>query len=162
MRHEIIKKVEEVRQELSEIYGIHIEALPIEFTLKGRTSGRCTYHRKYEFNLQIARDNEGFLESTVPHEVAHQAAVQIYGWQGKGHGAYWKRVMRSLGITPKRCSTYKNIVAARKTKRYTYQCGCGKDLLLSNIRYNRAIRGQTQYGCRCGRSINMTKAILKG
>jgi len=163
MKHEIIKRVEETRQKFSEIYGIKVKKLPIKFTLKGRVAGRVTYNQKYNFNLHIAENNEGFLERTIPHEVAHQVSVQINGLlRGKGHGIAWRRVMRSFGVEPSRCHSYKNVVAARKTTKYDYTCLCGEHYILSSIRYNKARRGKVVYSCpKCKEMIEMSKAIRR-
>jgi SprT protein len=116
-----------------EHYTILEEVKPLNFTfdLKGRTAGRAWYATNtIQINLQLARDNfNDFMEQTIPHEVAHIIARKVYGTLIKPHGRQWKSVMLFFGCNPARCHDY-DTQAARKTKRYFYNCECGKKLYL--------------------------------
>jgi len=157
---EIEKLVEKIEEQADGLFGIELKRLNVIYTKRGTAAGTCTYNQKYNFNLQIAQNNDGF-DQTVYHEVAHQIAVQVYGYAGKGHGRGWQTVMRTLGRNPDRCHNYSNVVAARKTKKYDYSCGCGRELVVSSVRYNKVMRGIASYRCRCGRTLEISKAVLR-
>ncbi len=153
----IEKLVRKIEKEADDLFGIRVKRLKILYSLKGASAGVCSYDKKYNFNLWIARNNKNF-EQTVYHEVAHQIAIQVYGFWGKGHGRCWKVVMNTLGRTPDRCHKYK-FKPARKTTNYSYQCsGCDLVYTLSSIRYNRAKRGEATYICKCKTKIDINKA----
>ena len=43
------------------------------------------------------------IMQTIPHEVAHIAALRVYGYglkRGQSHGAPWVAIMECLGLTP--------------------------------------------------------------
>jgi SprT protein len=51
------------------------------------------------------------LGDTVPHEVAHLIAFEMY--KDTGHGGGWKSIMRTLGLEPSRCHDYDTTMVAR-------------------------------------------------
>jgi predicted SprT family Zn-dependent metalloprotease len=81
------------------------------------TAGYMYYEQrvmKLSFELFSEYTDEMTVE-TIPHELAHQVAWDIYR-EGK-HGVPWKNVMRSIGKEPTRCHTMVNTLhAARKAK----------------------------------------------
>jgi len=63
--------------------------------------------------------------NTIIHELAHILANRTAG-KRSGHGAVWKRTMRTLGETPKRCHT---VPKARPTRRRAPRSVVGVDAL---------------------------------
>ena len=51
----------------------------------------------------FAIDADYILRDTVPHEVAHQVAYNLFG--DTGHGKAWKECMIAFGLEPNRCHT---------------------------------------------------------
>lgn len=56
-----------------------------------------------------------FARDTIPHELAHQVAYDVYGigkeWQTKRvawHGPEWCAIMGSIGVDPGRCHSMVN------------------------------------------------------
>lgn len=74
------------------------------------------------FNLQLYRENsEDFLKQTVPHEVAHLVAHQLFGDRIQPHGEEWQLIMRGVyELPPHRCHNY--AVKRRTVTRYIYRC----------------------------------------
>jgi len=95
-----------------------------------------------------------FCERTIPHEVAHIIAFQIFGT--KGHDYAWRRIMNDFGCDSTRCHSYdtENSTVRTIKKQYPYKCGCTTHML-TKIRHNRSIKhGGEAYRCRkCGQVL---------
>ena len=73
-----------------------------------------------ELNQKLFNENkDAFMLDTIPHELAHIVAYQVFA--DKGHGYGWYSVMTTLGIEGKRCHSYK---VEKTGKTYTYRCSC--------------------------------------
>ena len=134
--------------------------------LVGTCGGKADLQgNKINVNFDLYRPNkEEYLTSTIPHEVAHLIAWQLYGYEGyqkmqdtEGHGIFWQGVMIKLGVVPNRYHKYdlskvkttKNI----QKKRYVFLCHkCKKELLLTENQYNNRARLM----CGCGGKIQYT------
>lgn len=85
------------------------------------------------------------LESTLMHELAHVAAINLY--QSRGHGKVWKQCMIRLGRDPRRCHNYEEAKKIRrKQERFTVACDC-REYNFTKTRINKIKRGVT-YTCR--------------
>ena len=84
----------------------HFKATDIRFDLSGTAAGCCVIKRRQtvlRFNpVLLAENTEEFLLRTVPHEVAHLVAYQLYGKNIKPHGSEWKTLMALFGADDKR------------------------------------------------------------
>ena len=58
---------------------------------------------------------ETFVKETPGHEAAHIIAMELFGFEGTGHGRKWKEVMRVIGQQAK---VYHNM-ATIPTAKYT-------------------------------------------
>ena len=74
------------------------------------TAGRSFYElRKIDLSSGLFAEHvDDFVQDTIPHEVCHQAAWDL--WEHHGHGEPWRRVMLALGIQPARCHSLTNTV----------------------------------------------------
>lgn len=94
-------------------YGIRLnQSMPV-VSLNNRlktTAGRSFYwERKIDLSTSLFSEHtHHFLVDTIPHEVCHQVAWDIYN--EKGHGPSWKHTMRVFGIEPNRCHHMINTV----------------------------------------------------
>lgn len=127
----------------------------IEFNLRGRAAGRAHYSENLiRLNTHLFRENENeFIARTVPHELAHLIAYQVFGREGTGHGHNWRFVCRVLGMTDvTRCHHYKNVIPARirkKMPRFAFLCNCATPHRVTSIKVKRMQQG-TRYRCvRC-------------
>lgn len=67
------------------------------------TAGMC-YYEKREIAISsklYAIDPSEIISQTVPHEVAHQVAWDLF--KEPGHGKLWKDIMVAYGLKPDRC-----------------------------------------------------------
>lgn len=95
---------------LVRVYPGLTEPCPV-VALNGRlktTAGRSFYWlRKIDLSTQLfAEYPHNFVRDTIPHELCHQAAWDLF--QEKGHGEPWKRVMIAIGVQPSRCHQMTN------------------------------------------------------
>ncbi|NER62530.1 SprT family protein, partial [Pseudomonas sp. MAFF212428] len=93
----------------------------VSFKLRGQKAGVAHLHENLlRFNLQLYRENsEDFLRQTVPHEVAHLVAHQLFGERIQPHGEEWQLIMRGVyELPPNRCHNY--AVKRRSVTRYIY------------------------------------------
>jgi len=76
----------------------------IEFNKRlSSTAGRCFYElNKIDISWKLFEiDQREILEQTVPHELAHQVAWNLF--KAPGHCANWKSIMVIYGLEPNRC-----------------------------------------------------------
>lgn len=78
------------------------------------TAGRAFYWlRKVDLSTELfAEYPDNFVQNTIPHEVCHQAAWDL--WEHHGHGSPWKTAMLSIGINPQRLHHMQNTLWAAK------------------------------------------------
>ena len=117
---------------------------------KGRAAGTAHLHKnELRFNAYMYdQDPVEFINTVVPHEVAHIIVFQIYGNTVKPHGKEWKAVMlKVFGITPNRTHTFE--VPPQKVV-FEYRCSC-QGHHFTKQRHNRAQRG-VEYICKVCRS----------
>jgi SprT protein len=139
----------------------HVKArisVEIRFDLRGSTAGQMRVcgrgHYLLRYNLALLqREGEGFIQRTVPHEVAHLIVHQRFGASARPHGAEWRAVMAALGADASRCHSYDVTgLNQRQLRRFAYHCQC-REHQLSSIRHNRVVKGQ-QYLCKsCGQAL---------
>ena len=127
---------------------IEIDEIKFKFNLRGAVAGRAFYQgRELSFNLILAKDNlTDFLNSTVPHEVAHLFQRKIYPYS-KPHGKEWKKIMQLGGYNQMRCHSYDTSTVKKvQTKKYEYGCKCFMRHLLTKNRHSRILNG-SKYFC---------------
>jgi len=128
----LIKKVEAKVESVLELarkeYPTHTFEMPeIRYDVKN-TDGGLAYGKKWliRLNLILCYENEEhFINSTVPHEVAHLVARRVHGFFRKNpdgtdltcqktgklkkvrsHGPEWAEVMKLFSLEPARCHSY--------------------------------------------------------
>lgn len=143
-------KVEECIRQANRFFDIRLPVPECNFRQKGRSAGTA-YLQKHEvrFNyFMYQQDPDRFLDTVVPHEVAHLVVYQLFGTDVKPHGVEWQRVMEHVfGVEPER--THKFQTPPPK-KSYPYRCQCQRHEL-SSQRHSRAKKG-TQYICKMCRT----------
>lgn len=122
-------------------YGEKIPRCEIKFDLTGTKGGTANFaERLLRFNRKLALDNEEeYMVTVVPHEVAHIIQRWKYGYGVPSHGNEWKRIMVEIfHIPPKRCHKMDVSKVRRKTKEYRYICQCiGKHYMVGVIKHRR-------------------------
>ena len=147
-------------------YQIEIARPKVHFDLKGKAAGMVIFKPGYpviiRYNIEILKENDqAFIQETVPHEVAHLVARQVYGNRIKPHGIEWRSIMQVFGAKAKRCHNFAiKPINTRKMSYYPYRCSC-KDHQLSAIRHHRCQAGIT-YLCRaCGSALAAIETPIK-
>jgi SprT protein len=147
-------------QKLSRSYGYP----RVDFDLRGTTAGVAyTLSNIIKYNLGIAKENlEHFLNTTVPHEVAHIIADRYFGVRCV-HGQKWKMIMRNVfNLEPKRCHSY-NVQnhRVRKTKLYLYPCACSCGCKVGAKHHNMIQKKVGFFTCRRCRSKLVPSVLVK-
>ena len=132
---ELKKKVEDKMRECYKLaqkkYKVEFPFPEVRYDIKNWTGGLAYRNRLLiRFNLILLVENEEhYLASTVPHEVAHMIVNHLFEKEifklpaGKKrrmpHGTQWKEVMGVLGVVPKVTHSYdcSSIEKAAKRKR---------------------------------------------
>lgn len=151
-------KLEETYQKAEEFYGRKFARYKLIFKSGIRSYiGQIRYRKRIIIlNMDALRQNvKDMLEDTIPHEVAHQINLIIYG--KSGHGPAWKRVMREcFGLmNPKSCTDFNYDLGERKRRRrFAYDCeSCGKNFVVGIVRHNKEqkfqVKGNGYYRCQC-------------
>ncbi|QLF94516.1 SprT family zinc-dependent metalloprotease [Pseudomonas sp. ABC1] len=121
----------------------------VSLKLRGQKAGVAHLHDNLlRFNRQLYLENsEHFLRQTVPHEVAHLIAHQLFGPGIKPHGEEWQQIMLGVyELPPDRCHSY----AVKRTPAtcYIYNCNCpSRDFAFTAQRHALVAKGR-RYLCR--------------
>lgn len=139
----VLETTQKYVQLASELFGREFLMPTVAFDLRGKTAGQAFIQKNaLRFNAILLVENEdAFLSDTVPHEVAHLIARQLFGLRISAHGAEWKDVMRRFGCEPRRCHSFDVTNSAVGTV-YPYQCRCPTVHMLSARRHKQAAAGR--------------------
>lgn len=132
-------------------FGRRFTLSAIAFDLVGAAAGRMVAY--FNSNTYLIRYNRLMLEAhpahvlqkTVPHEVAHLVAFQLYGPKIAPHGKEWRSVMSDVfGVVPE---PKHSLDTSRVTNnRFVYGCSCPDEIHVTKRRHNKIVRG-TPYKC---------------
>jgi SprT protein len=139
-----------------EIFKYRLPTPTVSYEIKGNVAGKAGLRsNRLMFNAVLLNENiEHFIAQTVTHEVAHLIAFNVYC--DKGHGSWWKHVMRALGVTADRCHRYDVTNSRTRTiTKYEYFCGC-KTYQVGGKIHNKIQQGAT-YTCRLCKGALHTK-----
>ena len=154
LRREVMRCIRVLERQ----WEIDLPRPDIRIDLRGTAAGQAQLQNAVlRFNSQMLAEYGGeFIDSTVPHEVAHLAVYRIFGRRARPHGQEWRQLMLQLGASPERCHQYR-VQPTRRLKRFIYRCSCRLHRVTS-IRHHRAQRG-TRYVCtRCRGRLRYVKA----
>lgn len=125
--------------------------IKFDFSIRGGKNGMADWDGTVYFNLDTAKSNlEKFLNSTVPHEMAHLVDFVLYktgkilrqNWSA--HGRSWKRIMLSVGLEPSRCNGYAGAKRAKTVKRFVYKAECGCEFNVTSNLHNKIQAGSNR------------------
>lgn len=126
----------------------------VSFKLRGLKAGVAHLHDNLlRFNPTLYQANqEDFLRQTVPHEVAHLVAHQVFGGGIQAHGREWQLIMRGVyDLAPLRCHSY--AVQRRSVTRYIYRCPCPDSDFPFSPQRHRLVRQGRRYVCKRCRQV---------
>lgn len=110
-------------------------------------------------NLELfQRNTKTFLDTIIPHEVAHIVARAINPKETY-HGKTWKSVMQDVfSLPPERCHTMNTNGLGRNVKHFVYICACTKHTI-GSIRHKKILKGK-KYVCKsCKKQLVFLKEI---
>lgn len=148
----------------NEIFHTNMRMPHVDFSLKGKVGGYYySKGHKVKVNMVLFAENyEDYLDTTIPHEVAHSLQRHLHGHinyrNGRRimpHGQEWKRIMIAFNKSPKVTHNYDVENATQRTvpREFVYRCGC-RTHNFTIIRHRRSQRSQGGYRCRrCGQSL---------
>ena len=130
----------------------------VSFKLRGQKAGVAHLtENRLRFNPQLYAENrEDFLRQTVPHEVAHMVAHQLFGLGIQAHGKEWQLIMRGVfELAPQRCHSY--AVELRQVSRFIYRCSCADgEFPFSAQRHALVAKGRRYFCKRCKATLSFT------
>ena len=148
-------RVEDCFQQAEVFFKRPFKRPVVSFKLRGQKAGVAHLHENLlRFNPQLYRENsEDFLRQTVPHEVAHLVAHQLFGERIAPHGEEWQLIMRGVyELPPNRCHTY--AIKRRSATRYIYRCPCpDSDFAFSAQRHALVKQGRGYLCRRCRNTL---------
>ena len=154
--NELVQAVNEVYAVAEAHYGRSFKRYPVSLRLKGRTAGKAFLGREIRFNPILYMENKNtFIARTVPHEIAHMIAYDLYG-RVKPHGNEWKTVCRKIGMKDiTRCHSYDTSTVSKERKPrerpFVYSCNC-REFKMTLTLHRRMNAGQRRV-CRSCRGI---------
>ncbi|TRX75997.1 SprT family zinc-dependent metalloprotease [Pseudomonas mangiferae] len=158
MPDRLLAKVEACYQQAEAFFHRRFTRPDVSFKLRGQKAGVAhLQENRLRFNPQLYRDNQDdFLRQTVPHEVAHLIAHQVFGGRIQPHGEEWQLIMRGVyELQPHRCHSY--AVERRQGTRYIYRCGCpDQDFPFTAQRHALVGRGRRYICRRCRGPLTFT------
>ena len=135
--------------------GCAIEEIPVLFDLKGQVAGMYRMSGRGKNIQRVIRYNpwlfakywDDNFTTTIPHEVAHYVAEQLFG-RVRPHGQEWKNLMVLFNADSARtCNFDMTGIPTRSVKTVAYQCAC-RSHQLSLIRHNKVLRRGARYLCK--------------
>ena len=131
----------------------------VSFRLRGQKAGVAHLTENLlRFNPRLYAENrEDFLLQTVPHEVAHLIAHQVFGARIQPHGSEWQSIMLGVyGLQPKRCHDY--AIERRARTSYVYLCRCDErnEFPFSAQRHALVAKGRRYYCRRCEQTLRFS------
>ncbi|WP_120993059.1 SprT family zinc-dependent metalloprotease [Stutzerimonas urumqiensis] len=149
MPEQLHARVETCYQQAEAFFQRRFTRPEVSLRLRGQKAGVAHLHDNLlRFNAQLYAENrEHFLRQTVPHEVAHLVAHQMFGGGIRPHGEEWQAIMRGVyGLPPSRCHSY--AIAPRRSTRYLYRCDCEDQAFPFTAQRHALVARGRRYFCR--------------
>lgn len=151
----VIDKLKAVIKLAEAHYGKALPFPNVIYKLRGRVAGYATFGTwTIDLNAALLMQNvDKFIESTVPHEMAHLVCDRVYPEahrptgsftitrrgirrpKRETHGPQWREIMRVMGVVDiTRCHSYDTSdtkVMKSNSRIHPWGCPCGKEFMLS-------------------------------
>lgn len=158
LEREALEQTHLLHRETAARFGIDLPAPEVRFDLRGKSAGMVIFRPNHQtlirYNRTLLDENgDAFIQRTVPHEVAHLVARELFGPDIKPHGSEWREIMAFFGADSSRCHNFAVPQQGRRRMRYfPYRCGC-QEHQLSAIRHHRSLAGVNYLCRRCGSAL---------
>jgi len=152
-QQQVVVATRETVQRAGELFERDFSLPTIRFDLTGRAAGMyrvSRWRQEIRYNPYIfGKYFTENLANTVPHEVAHYLADELFGARNiRPHGTEWRAIMCKLGVEPEvTCQYDLSGIPQRRQRRFEYSCGC-TTYAISTVRHNRVQGGRGSYLCR--------------
>jgi SprT protein len=164
LRNRVKERLEDIYLLAQTIYHRNFPLPELVFELKGKTAGYAHY-RENKINLNseaLAKHTDETINETLPHEIAHLLAFQIYGIERirhNPHGLEWRQVARRIGCNGDRCHSM-DLTPAKKTRKFQYNCNQGHKFTLGLNLHRKVEEGRQNRICTyCRTHIFFVKEI---
>ena len=147
----ILEEAKELALLHMEDKGIYKAGFRFKFENCKATLGRCHYTTKMIAlsKWYVQENEEGEIEDTILHEIAH--ALAWINDRFTGHGKIWKDWARRIGANPKRCGK-RGLNKPSNHFKYSDSCGCGK-----TFQRHRVSKHRTYHCPKCKKSLFLSK-----
>lgn len=160
------KRVEQRLAECVAKSGIDTGKITIKYDINSKRLGGQAIYSTNTIRLNpvfLNAHTEQYIFDTVAHEWAHLAAHKKYGRFISAHGTEWKNTMRSIGVPPERCHSYKvpdGIRVGKQVKKYAIVCNqCGASMACGAKVFSKLQAGATYRHNACGGRIAPVGAV---
>ncbi len=153
----------EVVAQLEQLYNMKIaEKLTILFDIdSARLAGQANMTDCIvRFNpAYLNKYGTEYIEDTIPHEICHIAAWEIF--RARGHGSIWKLLMRKVGANPLRCHKYEPEAGQGHPKtKFLYKCSnCGAPVICGPKIHAKITKGSVYQPRCCGSRATLILTI---
>lgn len=170
LKARVAAKVAECIQVIEAHHGIKMPALIIKYDINSARIGglACLGKATIRYNpVFLAAYTEKFLNTTVPHEVAHHGVREVWRQlsvrtRPDAHGNEWKRMMYLLGVPASRCHDYEvpeGMKVGKQMTKHHYKCsGCQKAFEVGAKVHGRIQRGSNYRHTECGKNHTLVYA----
>lgn len=152
MSEPLLSQVEACYRQAETFFKRPFKRPVVSLRLRGQKAGVAHLHENtLRFNAELYQQNtEDFLRQTVPHEVAHLVAHELFGDRIQPHGEEWQLIMKGVyELKPLRCHNY--AVKRRQVTRYIYRCPCPEGVFHFTAQRHGFVRKGRRYLCRACR-----------
>jgi len=147
-KRKVLDKVEESFALAEKHFGRKFPRPTVNFDIRGRTAGISYGNTLLRFNPTIYDGNQDeFLRTVVPHEVAHQVCANLYG-RPVHHELPWRQVMQNVyKLSPDTTHTFL-VKPSRKIRKWVYICECENvHHHITSVKHFRIKEGRRNYIC---------------
>ncbi|TBR38573.1 SprT family zinc-dependent metalloprotease [Marinomonas agarivorans] len=147
----IDRKVIQCIELANQFFGKNFSMPTVKLNQRGRAAGTAYLQRnEIRLNLYMYQQNpKKFIDTVIPHEVAHLLVFHLYGSKVRPHGREWQNIMSNLyDLTPDRTHDF---TPKPPSQLFEYQCSCQKHTL--SIRRHNKVKQGAQYFCRNCKAI---------
>lgn len=153
MQQKLVESIQKSFDLAGKKFKTKFQKVLVEFNIRsnsGIIGQACFNPRKIRINPFVFKLYPAHTESiTVPHEVAHIVAFDLYGLEGWNHGRLWQSVMTEMG---QKADVKQPLITKTNICLPVYECSkCNKQVLCSKISHRKMQTGfYRSSSCRCG------------
>lgn len=149
-------RIRELFKVASRKAGRIINPVRLRCSLTGDTAALAHGGKQGYINLNprlLIQNKRAYFQDTIPHEVAHIVAWEIFGWRIADHGREWRTVMAWFGAEITVYHHYRDNSRHQVHQTYAYRCKC-RTVQVSAATHREMEKGET-FRCKsCGGTLH--------